>query len=288
MDYMTDIWSLIEIKRYQEAKHRIQGAMQEQPSDAELFFAAAVIENDLGNLAEAQQLVLEGLSNEPKHHGLRYMQFLVLKENAEYAEAEEVIIPLLNESPSKPDYLCGYAQLMMLTFHLEKARALCDEALRVAPENIKATSTSYLLNICSGKADASDHELQNIILQDPESEHTLSLIATDMLEKKKYRQAQNIVQELVRIDPHDQGYIDSAIEIRTLTHWTSLPNWPLNRFGWPASVAIWLVAVILLRFIGDSPEATWVTPFAYSYLAWVVYTWVQPPLLKAWLKRRGI
>ena len=285
MDHLTDIWALIDLNRYQEAKALVQVAILEEPGDAELFFAAAFIENELNQTDKAYELVLEGLSKEPLHKGLRYLQFVLLKGERKFVDAEEVIISLLKEYPAEPDFLCGYARLMMATFHLEKARALCNEALRISPEHQQANNVSFLLNICEGNTEVSNEELKQIVLQEPESEQTLSLIAVHLLEKKQYRQAESIMQELVRIDPNDQDYIDTVIEIKTVTHWSSLPNWPLNRFGWPASIFIWFVALVLIRVVGNSPDATWVTPFAFGYLGWVVYTWVQPFILKAILKR---
>jgi len=166
MEYMSDIWTLIELKRYQEARTRIQAAMLEQPSNAELFYAAAVIENEVENITKGNELVNQGLLNEPNHRGLRYLHFIFLKAMRKFVEAEETIISLLSEFPANPDYLCGYSRLMMMTFYLDKARALCDEALRISPEHKQANNISYLLNLCNGNTDDSDLELKKIVLKD--------------------------------------------------------------------------------------------------------------------------
>lgn len=286
---LTEIWSLIEINRLQEAQSRIQKELIQNPSEADLYYVSAYIFLIQNENSKGLELTIEGLSMDPLHEGLKYLQFRFLTAESSFLEAEIIIIELLSKNPSDVDYLNGYSRLMMNTFHINKARQLCDEALRLAPHDKEAQSISYLLNICDGKDELSDRELASIVRQDPDNETTLALVAMDLMEKKRYALAQSALQELIKIDPNDQSYIDAVIEVRLATHWTSKPIWLFHRFGWTASIGVWL-AFILIRQILKANEAndTWLIFFAFGYLVLVIYSWIQPFLLRAWLTRRGI
>jgi len=175
----------------------------------------------------------------------------------------------------------------MKTFHLEKARTLCNETLRLEPEHSGAKSLSYLLNIIDGNTNKSDADLTELIRQDPENEHMLYLIAHNLIEKKKYKQAEQVVQELIRIDPQDQDYIDLAIELRSITHWSAAPNWLINRFGWPASIAVWVGFIVMSKLV-DIDKYPWMSWVFIAYLVWVIYSWVHPSILKRWLQYKGL
>jgi len=285
-EVITNIWMLIDVRRYVEAKEQIRNAITATPNNAELFYASAYIAWMLDENSEGIELCNQGLTHDPESFGLLYIKFNLLKAENEFALAEEIIIQLLAREPRNADYLCGYADLMMRTFHLEKARRLCDEALRVEPEHSAAKSLSYLLNIINNNSNQSDAELAELVRLDPESEHLLSLIVHNLIEKKKYSQAQQVTQELIRIDPKDEDYIELAIELKSFNHWTSIPNWLFNRFGWPASIIAWAGVILLSKVIDQ--ENPWLIWVLYGYIAWVVYSWVQPPLLIRWLRYRGL
>ena len=71
------------------------------------------------------------------------------------------------------------------------------------------------------------------------------------------------------------------------SHPLGLPLRPLARLGWAGSGLIWIGFIVVyataLRF--DSP---WVATIATVYVSWVVYSWIYPPLMKRWVKSRGI
>lgn len=286
---LHDIWVLIELGKYPEAISRIETELKENPESSELFHARAYISWLNDELESGLALVEQGLAISPKHHGLRHIYFKILAESNLEAEAEGVIIELLSETPADEDYLCDYSRLMLRAFQIPKARKLCDEALRIAPDSDNALTLDYLINVCEGKVDHADKNLEQLVKNSPENEHTLSLIVSNLLNKNRFREAEPVVQELIRISPHEQGYIETAVDIRTVTHWSSRPLWIFNRFGWSGSIGLWIAVLVLVRVLdSDNSNSTLVTYLIFGYLGLVIYSWVQPPLLKRWLTYRGI
>jgi hypothetical protein len=61
------------------------------------------------------------------------------------------------------------------------------------------------------------------------------------------------------------------------------PLWPVMRFGWTASVVIWLLAVFGLNALRRSdPELAGTVGLVF--LGYVAYSWIWPPLLKRLLR----
>ncbi|MGH1541087.1 MAG: tetratricopeptide repeat protein [Arenicella sp.] len=286
-DINAPLWKLIELRRYDEARKQAQQGIAQSPENAGLYHAAAHIEWLCDEIELGLSIAEQGLGIDPAHEQLRYVFFNLLVESERYSEAEAIIADLISGSPEDADYLCAYSRLMMQTFYLEKARALCDEALRVSPDHEPAQILNHLLNIIDGKKDQAADDLAILVRNNPENERLLGLVANSLVDQKRYSEAQRVAQELIRMDPGDSDYVDMAVSLRTINHWSSWPNWPLNRFGWVASIVIWLGAIGLIRFM-ETSNNLWVTTFVFVYIGWVVYSWVQPPLLKKWLKHRGI
>jgi hypothetical protein len=91
---------------------------------------------------------------------------------------------------------------------------------------------------------------------------------------------------ILRAAPDNESVVEAMVESRVASHWTTVPLWPLTRYGWIGSGVLWAIAVgsfLLTRVF--SPDLT--GPLIAVYLVYVVYSWVWPPLLKRWLKAKG-
>lgn len=288
-DRLADAWALLELRRLSEADALIRAELSEAPNNPDSYHAGAYLaylqDEHQAGLAYTEQ----GLSLAPDHTGVLYLRFLLLQETQAYAQAELIIIDLLKQAPADSDYLCAYAELMLKTLHIDKARALCNEALRVDPDSQLAKTLSYQLDVIDGESDSANTELAQLVRDNPESRQTLALIAQNLVEQHRYREAERVAAELIRLDPSEPAFIELAIELRKLTHWTSIPNWPFNRFGWAFSVGVWLVLIVFIQIvIRLDLDVPYLLEFLLGYLAWVAYSWVQPPLLKKWLQWRGL
>jgi hypothetical protein len=80
--------------------------------------------------------------------------------------------------------------------------------------------------------------------------------------------------------------VSAIVELRMATHPLMLPYRPLQRYGWAGSAALWGVGVVGLRALNAvSPQLT--IAFGAVWLAYVVGSWVVPPLLRRYLASTG-
>jgi hypothetical protein len=84
-------------------------------------------------------------------------------------------------------------------------------------------------------------------------------------------------------DPTDPDYAEAALDLRIARHPLLLPVRPIVRFGplraWPAAMML----IFGLRQLG-LPVASFAA--AVAWLALCVYSWVVPPLVRGWMRRR--
>lgn len=286
-EHYDTISRLIELRRYGLARQELQTAIKSDPDDADLYHLSAQLHWLRDETEDGLDAARQGLALDPEHEGLRYNLFHLLQENKDYTEAEQVIIELIRENPRDVDYLRGYAQLMLFTFHLPKARQLANEALRIAPNDADAQILSILIDITQGKGKDSQHQLAQLVRDHPESEHVARLLFLSLVDKKKYRAAQQLAQELLRNNPDDPDLVEAIVDLRSATHWSAWPVWPLTRFGWPAAIGMWLGFVVLSR-VDDYLHFPWFSYVVWTYLGWCIYTWIHGPIIKRWLNYRGI
>lgn len=286
-EHFDTISRLIELRRYDLARNELSQAIKNDPSDADLYHLSAYLHWLRDETEQGIEVAHQGLALDPHHEGLRYNLFNLLEENREYAEAEQVIIELIRENPRDVDYLRGYAQLMLFTFHLPKAEKLVHEALRIAPDDANSRILAILIDISRGKITDSEHTLAELVRDHPDSEHVARILLISLIEKKKFRAAQHLAQELLRNNPDDPNLVEAIVELRSATHWSAWPVWPLTRFGWPAAIGMWL-GFIGLRRLDDVLHFSWFGYVVWIYLGWCVYTWIHGPIIKRWLNYRGV
>ena len=65
-----------------------------------------------------------------------------------------------------------------------------------------------------------------------------------------------------------------------------VPLYPLQRWGWAGSVGIWFAVVLLLQtgVLNNTPLRDYQGAIALAFLAFVVYSWVWPPILRRIVK----
>jgi hypothetical protein len=62
------------------------------------------------------------------------------------------------------------------------------------------------------------------------------------------------------------------------------PLYPLQRWGWGASIALWVLMLVGIRLLNRyAPEFS--GPASTLLLVYVIYSWVWPPLFRRWMQR---
>ena len=278
---------LIQLRRFQLARNELITAFKNHPTSPELFYLQAVVDWYEDKIDAGIEAAQQGLSTAPEDVDLRWIYFKLLENNKAYADAELIIIELIREHPSDADYHKDYAHLMLFTFNIEKARALINEALRISPNHHDARFMDILISIVEGNQSYSSEQLATLIREDPENEDFIGLLIVSLIDKRQYDAALQLSQELLRIDPSDQDLVDSIVELRAVTHWSAWPLRPIHRFGWGASIVMWVGVVTLLQ-LNKQYSWPWLGAFIYIYLGYVIYSWIHGPILQRLLNWRGV
>lgn len=284
--FATDLYfqidELIERDRVVDARRVLRKAFSAFPDDAENHFWAAKIELFAEAYDEAMMHVSRFLAAEPHDIEGRLLLAQVHKFKRDFGEAERLFLEVLREQPDNAFLYAGLAEIMIEALQLERARALVDEALRLDPTDSFIELMALYVDLVEGKAGPDDPRLERLIRDEPEAEETLGLLLGVLVDAKRFREASHVAEALLRINPHEQHVVDAIVELRMLSHWSSAPLWPLKRWGWAGSAGLYLLAFLSIRAFRGEPFAGALSAF---YLGYVVYSWVQPPLLKLWLRR---
>ncbi|MES1196766.1 MAG: hypothetical protein ABUL58_07465, partial [Steroidobacter sp.] len=210
--------------------------------------------------------------------------FELLLEKKSYSEAEQVIIDLLREYPEHPPYYARYAQLMLKTLVFDKAKALADEGLRLDAYDPGCLRVRALCEFIEAPRGASSESLRQLLLNYPEAINTLILVVIALQDRGQRKEAYKVAQHLVRLQPDNVHLVTLAKSLKTSSHWSLLPLWPMMKYGWNGSIAVWAMLIVISRVVGHfAPQ--WSGYLMVATLIYVAYSWIWPPLLQRWLAR---
>lgn len=275
---------LLDRRRIAQARSVLAEALAHDPQDATLLLQSARADYMQDEYASSRETLGSILETDPLHFGARWLLLIVLTEEGSLVEAEQLALSLLHEYPQSADLYAAYARVMLRALLLRKARELAVESLHLAPDNESALRAIALCDIIELRKGADSHALHKLLSENPEDQHTLSLMVAALAQAGRNREALRGAQELLRSNPDNPHWLNLTRELRIQTHWTMLPLWPLQRYGWSASIGLWIGGILLARLLGQVwPEGARV--FTYAILAYALYSWVWPPLIRRWVSR---
>ncbi|MCY1139422.1 hypothetical protein OWR29_15595 [Actinoplanes sp. Pm04-4] len=197
-------------------------------------------------------------------------------------QAERALLDGLAMAPEDVDLLCAYADLCAAAGQLDKAGKLVDLAAARAPQ----APVVYATRIQLAHARGDDREAQRISREfvgaHPENPVAHALLGGTSAARGHVDAAYEGFRQAAAARPTEQLFAESAMELRVARHPLMRPLRPILRFG---ALKTWLVAVALiigLRAIG-LPVLGGLLGFVW--LAYCVYSWVVPPLVRKWVMR---
>ena len=166
----------------------------------------------------------------------------------------------------------------MHTLHLDKAEQLAREGLRYDPDDPECLLAMALCETARSGSQV-NQGLAKLIQGHPESMSTVHALVVALVDGGRIHEAHAIAQQAMRADPANEHLVNMVRELRIQNHWSMKLLWPLQKWGWGGSAVMWVGALVLLRALRVSaPEA--VGPFAFAWLAYVIYSWVWPSLIR--------
>lgn len=273
-------WGLLERRRYDHATRVIGEALRRFPGDEDVLLLAANLDWLQDRLEPARETLQELLRTNPESYGGRALLAKVLRESKDYAGAERLWIDLLREEPEAADWYAEYAHVMLDTLHVAKARALAAEGLRHDPENPGCLFVHALTDVIESPSGRSD-SLVTLVREHPDQARTAVALVVSLSAQRRNREALRVAQELLRADPGRADLVELVRELKALTHWALLPLYPMQRWGWGGAIAVWVLgATVLLPLSRAYLPPTGATIVIWTWLAYVVYSWVGPALVR--------
>ncbi|MBZ0113356.1 MAG: tetratricopeptide repeat protein [Thermoanaerobaculia bacterium] len=277
---------LIEIGRLGDAKRLLGQAIAHEPENPRGELLAGHIALLEGNTAAAETYASAALARDPHNLATGELLYEILAQQKRWAEAERIVIELIRAHPTDADLFASYCHLMLCTLHVDKASELSKEALRLDPQNDRARLMGVLVGLVRGDA-STQYQVEKLVSEDPESRWVVTLLFTSLVDQKRFEEALRVGQQLLRANPNNTALTEALVELRMQTHWIAAPARPLARWGWFGAAALWVLALVTIRLASalQSTVALWL---AGAYLAYCLYTWIYPPLLRRWIRHRGI
>lgn len=271
--------ALVERRRYPQARITVGRGLKDFPDSIELQYLAAFIDYASERQEQAMQGVRALLAEAPHHYGARTLYAHLLEGSKQLVEAERVWIDLLREYPQDADCFAGYGDLMLKTLNLDKARRLAQEGLRQSPEHAGCLYLATLIDLIRHGSRARSEHLQRMLREHPEHGRSALALVITLSAQGNNRGALRIAQELLRQQPDSPHLLKLVRTLRTRTHWSMLPLYPIQRWGWNAAIAITVVAIVGLRLAERALPPLVVAGLTWIWLGYVIYSWTWPRLL---------
>lgn len=285
-EYAQRASGLLERGRNDHAARVLAEALAAYPDDAGLLYQSARLDY-LNEQFDAARDTLHGvLAREPEHFQARYLLTSLYEHTNELAQSELVLLDLIRDYPDQSVLYAKYAMLMFRTHHHDKAKALAREALRLDPEDEFALLACLMGDLIDDRNVSKNKTLAEMMHRHPESVITAHMLVSYLRERGQYWAAKRVAVELLRAEPNSPQALALVVELEFLCHWTMIPLWPFNRWGVIATVGFYVSSIVLFNVLRTAAPGIAGT-VSYALLAYVIYSWVYPPILSRWLKRRA-
>jgi len=282
-DLLGRVHALVERNRYDQARPLIADALRHFPDNEQLLYYASFIDWAQGNLDQADRSLRQLLQLDPEHYGGRIQLARLLTSRKDLAGAERVWIGLLKDNPEDADLYGEYAELMLNAIWIKKALELASEGLKYEPEHEHCRYVIALANIVYGKRADADAALGSLLKEHPERLRPAYALAVALQSKGRYKEAYRLSQQVLRAHPTSPEWLHNVRMFKVASHWSMLPLYPFQRWGWGASIAFWvLFAFIMAPFSKIAGQGAAIV-LLVIWLLLVVYSWVWPPLLRKFL-----
>jgi tetratricopeptide (TPR) repeat protein len=276
---LRELEFLAERGRLAQAREKVADLLRENPSSVSGLIFSAWIENRLGNNKKALAIISQSLAAAPNNENALAVLFTVFRDLRRFSEAENTIKNLLKIAPENGQHYAQYALLKLKKFHLQEARKLIAEAMRLSPDDVYVKVISLLITIARGGATELDHQLSDIIRNYPDRIQTTFAIFAVLERKGHYREALKIAQELLRTDPDNRGFLKAVIHLKVLSHPLMVPLHPIKRLcrgGALLVYILWAAGTLAVHHFFRE----WSLPFLLFFIAFLSYSLIVPISLK--------
>ena len=152
--------------------------------------------------------------------------------------------------------------------------------MRFDPENEHCLYVVATARLIDGQGLGENEDLATLVAQHPERLRAGLTLVMALQERGRRKEALLVSQELLRAQPDNPQLLENVKILKAATHWSMLPLYPIQRWGWPAVFVLWAVFALGLPRIapGLPPDVT--LGITILWIAYAIYSWVWPPFLQ--------
>nr|WP_238355089.1 tetratricopeptide repeat protein [Kribbella sandramycini] len=247
---------------------------------AYLFRGAAL--HQLDRNAEAVDVLKDGLAQHGPFLPLLQVLGSALRAEGRLPEAEAVFLQGLSLDPNDPDLLIGYARVCLTAGQPEKASALVERAASQAPESAVVSAARAEVAFALGKDQDMRRHSTEALSHDPEDPHARALHGTASMLTGDSRSGYDSLASAAAAQPGDRDLHAAAREAKLANHPLLIPLRPFQRFN---PLVVWIAAVAVIYGLRAAGLAPLSFAVAMAWLAFCIYSWVVPALLRRWINR---
>ena len=227
---------------FEKAQHAIKTAIEINPANADYFLTAANIEQDLGNLTAAVELLQQANRAHPQFaEGRNNLGILLTDQD----RIDEAIPHFLEAIRLKPDYARAYANLaaaQLRLLRIDDALASARRAVALKPDYAHAYHLCGNALVMKGDPQAAEISLSTAVRLKPDFMEASLLLARTLMKLKRPEEAELVLGRSLNYSPNRPEL------------WTTLGDIPAERDDLPAALAAYRRALELRP--NDLPTAT--------------------------------
>jgi predicted Zn-dependent protease len=241
--------ALIQLERWPEAVTAARAGLAETGPDPTLLYYLGRAEHECGHLAVAERALLDGLALDP----------------------------------GDVDLLCAYAHLCAANNQVDKAEKLVGRAAALQPHAPVVYAARIQVAYARGDDRAAQRISREFVAAYPENPVAHALFGGTSAARGQVGPAYSGFRQAAAAAPAEHDFAESAMELRIARHPLLVPVRPFLRFG---PLKTWIVAVVVIFGLRQAGLAVLSGLAALAWFLLCVYSWVVPPLVRRWMRRR--
>lgn len=270
---------LIALSRPKEALVELDKSFD--PESARDWWVRALALFGASRLEESLQAVGSGLKVNPDYKLLFDVAARVHFHRGDLARAEEAVLAGLRIETEDADMLALYARIVAKAGQVDKAKKLIAEARRVDPENTTAMHVEAAIATSSGDDIEALSISREILAIDPENTYAHLVAGQTLHDRGDVHEAAEHLRTAVVNNPNDSRAAEIARENLAWRHPLMWPLRPVHKFG---AAKVWVVGIVLLLLARSTQNSTVMVTVGLTWLAYVLYSWVVPPIVRQMVK----
>ena len=249
MDYNKDyriqeIYHYYEMDRYEVTIQKIDEYLSYDPMDGARIFLKADCCFRLERYQEAKDICIQAITN---HYSLAECYFLL--GNIEmrlgyYSSAENYYIDALQYNPNAANVIAKYSFLMLKTNHLEKAKKLLQEAIRIDPLDETVNQIRFLTSIYKNNKKAITSSLEKFMVVGKNEIVKYMNLGIMELNNNNYRVARENFRQAFLLNPTNKDICSQLEELEEISSPLYFPQRMIEKMG--GSIMVSVLAIILV------------------------------------------